>query len=83
MNKRQEEALKKLSKAKDRFKRDIDSGKKSMVKGNDLFSVSSVPEPEEWALIIVVIFILSAVTYKKRQEKMRAHIGLCTKVCTL
>ncbi len=74
VNKRQEEALEKLSKEKDRFKRDIDQGKKSIVKGNDLFSVSSVPEPEEWALIIVVMFILSAVSYKKRQEKkgMRA-----------
>lgn len=74
VNKRQEEELEKLSKEKDRFKRDIDQGKKSIVKGNDLFSVSSVPEPEEWALIIVVMFILSAVSYKKRQEKkgMRA-----------
>lgn len=69
VNKRQEEELEKLSKEKDRFKRDIDSGKKSIVKGNDLFSVSSVPEPEEWALIIVIMFILSAVSYKKRQEK--------------
>lgn len=77
VNKRQQEVLKKLSKDDDRFKRDIDSGKKSIVQGNDLFSVSSVPEPEEWALIIVVIVILSAVVLNKRQEKMRAQIEFC------
>jgi len=66
VNERQKEELEKLSKDEDRFKRELETGKKSIVKENDLFSVASVPEPEEWALIIVVFIILSVAKLKKQ-----------------
>ncbi len=69
VNERQEKELEALSKEADRFKRDTETGKKSLVKGNDLFQVSSVPEPEEWALIIVVLILLSVAIVKKKHQK--------------
>jgi len=75
VNNRQEQELEKLSKAEDRFKRDIETGKKTIVKGNDLFSVSSVPEPEEWSLLIVVLILLGAATIKNRSGKK--HLTFC------
>lgn len=71
INQRQKKALEKISVDKERFNRAIDSGAKSIVKGHDLFAISSVPEPEEWALIIVILFILSLAIIKRQQAQRR------------
>jgi putative PEP-CTERM system integral membrane protein len=71
VNKRQEEALSKLSTGDDRFERSVETGKKSIIKGGNLFAISSVPEPEEWALLMVVFLILSGHLIRKNQLKRK------------
>ncbi len=71
VNKRQEEALSKLSSGDERFERSVETGKKSIIKGGNLFAISSVPEPEEWALLMVVFLILSGHLIRKNQLKRK------------
>ena len=65
VNDQQREQLKKLSEHDDRFDRDVE--KSRVVSGNDLFEASGVPEPEEWALILIICIILFSAYIKKRK----------------
>ena len=60
VNDRQKQDLEKFSNEKDRYDRDIESGSKNVSTPMDLLTVKGVPEPEEWALIIVVVILLTA-----------------------
>jgi putative PEP-CTERM system integral membrane protein len=63
VNLRQQEQLEKLSKDDDRYQREVETGDKPLPKNSDMFS--AVPEPEEWALIIIVLLVLSLNQLKK------------------
>ncbi|MCK5871228.1 MAG: TIGR02921 family PEP-CTERM protein [Methylococcales bacterium] len=63
VNDQQKEALKKAEAQGDRFEREVEQGKKQL----DAFSIPSVPEPEEWALMIIA-GILLLLAYQKRRK---------------
>lgn len=61
VNDDQRRALEQAEKEKDRFQRQVESGKEALTAPHDMM-VSGVPEPEEWLLILVVgIAVLFAV----------------------
>ncbi len=53
VNDAQRQALKEAEAAKDRFDRQVETGKEQLTLPHDLM-VSGVPEPEEWLLIVIV-----------------------------
>lgn len=61
VNDRQKEALKKAEAGGDRFEREVEQGKAPV----NPFAIPSVPEPEEWALMIIA-GILLLLAYRKR-----------------
>jgi putative PEP-CTERM system integral membrane protein len=64
VNQRQKQALKKAENAKDRFEREVETGKLNPL-SNPLLA-PSVPEPEEWVLIIIVgLMLLFAMLRRK------------------
>ena len=65
VNDRQKDDLAKFSEATDRYQRSIDTGAKVVSTPMDLLTVPGVPEPEEWALILVVLILLSAAYIRK------------------
>ncbi len=64
VNDEQKQRLKNLSEQENRFDRDVEQAR--VISGNDLFETSGVPEPEEWALIIIICLILSGAYIRKR-----------------
>lgn len=69
VNERQKEALKKAEEADDRFDREVENGKQSTTTPTDPFAVPSVPEPEEWTLLILVGVFLSVAMFRRRKYK--------------
>ena len=67
VNDQQKQALKKAEEGADRFDREIETGKKKGLVPHDPFAVPSVPEPEEWALIIIMTLLL-IVAYIRRKR---------------
>ena len=63
---RQKEALKKAEQDEDRFDREIETGKQNTTNPTDPFAVPSVPEPEEWALMIIIGVLLSWSMIRRR-----------------
>ena len=63
---RQKEALKKAEQGDDRFNREIETGKQNTTNPIDPFAVPSVPEPEEWALMIIIGILLSWSLIRRR-----------------
>ena len=68
VNDRQKEALKKAEEGDDRFDREVETGKQQASSPSDPFAVPAVPEPEEWALIIIVMMLLSYTLWRRRQD---------------
>jgi len=68
VNNRQKDALKKAEEGDDRFDREIETGKQSTTNPTDPFAVPSVPEPEEWALMIIIGIILSWSLIRRRYD---------------
>lgn len=66
INDRQREALKKAEEDAGRFEREIEAGKQNTSHPIDPFAVPSVPEPEEWALMIIAGILLSAAMWRRR-----------------
>jgi len=64
VNERQKEALHKAEQKNDRFEREVETGKT-----NSLFSITAVPEPEEWALLIIISLLLSAALLRRRDYR--------------
>ena len=74
VNDQQQEDLKKLSEAKDRFYRDVEQGRKLSDSPTMTLAIEGVPEPEEWALIFVLCLLLfSAYVRKRAQSKYTTH----------
>ncbi|MBV1919980.1 MAG: TIGR02921 family PEP-CTERM protein, partial [Pseudomonadales bacterium] len=65
---RQRELLKKAESQDDRFEREIETGEETLGKPIDPFAVPSVPEPEEWALLIVAACLLLT-SYIRRRNR--------------
>ena len=76
VNDRQKQALKDASSRSDRFEREIETGAEELTTPTDVFSVSAVPEPEEWILIGLVIIMLGWVYFNKRAQLNQSSIGL-------
>lgn len=67
VNDEQREALKRAEQQRDRFDRKVESGKEQLSKPSNPFSVSAVPEPEEWMLMgMVAIALLLVGSLRKR-----------------
>ena len=67
VNSQQKQDLETFSHADDRFNRSVETGAKSISAPIDAFTVQGVPEPEEWALIVVVLIML-AFAYIRNQK---------------
>jgi len=70
VNDAQREQLKQAEAKKDRFDREVESGKEQLSKPNNPLNVSGVPEPEEWLLLGVGAIGLLAVFLRQRRAKM-------------
>ncbi|OLP16529.1 exosortase [Leptolyngbya sp. 'hensonii'] len=67
VNDAQREALKQAEARKDRFDREVETGKEQLTKPGQPFEVSGVPEPEEWLLLAVVaIGLVLIVRYRRK-----------------
>ncbi len=67
VNDRQKEALHKAVKEEDRYEREIEIGEQETTLPTDPFSVPSVPEPEEWALLIIAgLLLIFSILRRKR-----------------
>lgn len=75
VNDRQRDALKKAEQGKDRFEREIETGKQSTTTPSDPFAVPSVPEPEEWALLLIAGILLSITLFRRRRLPENACAG--------
>ena len=69
VNQRQKEALKKAEQEENRFAREIETGEQDTTLPADLLSVPSVPEPEEWALMIIAGLLL-LMSFRKSFDRM-------------
>ncbi|MCK5727465.1 MAG: TIGR02921 family PEP-CTERM protein [Thiotrichaceae bacterium] len=67
INERQKKALKKAEEGDDRFDREIETGKQDTTKPQDPFALPSVPEPEEWALMIITGIFLTIALIRRRR----------------
>jgi len=67
VNDEQKQALETASKAKDRFDREVEHGNKLASPSNPL-GISAVPEPEEWALLLIVLAMLTFHLVNKRKK---------------
>lgn len=67
VNNRQKEALNKATQDEDRFDREIETGE-----AGNLFQVTAVPEPEEWALIIISSLLLGTALLRRRRAKRKS-----------
>jgi hypothetical protein len=66
VNDQQREALKRAEAQSDRFKREVESGQEELSQPFNPFTVSAVPEPEEWMLIGMVAIALLFIIRRKR-----------------
>lgn len=66
VNDQQREALKRAEAQSNRFKREVESGKEQLSQPFNPFTVSAVPEPEEWMLIGMVAIALLFIARRKR-----------------
>ncbi len=70
INDRQKEALKEASEKDDRFDRENENGEQAVGVPTDNLSVSAVPEPREWAMLVVVLLFATVSLYRRRQNNM-------------
>ena len=80
VNDRQKEALKKAEQGDDRFEREVETGRQSTTQPHDPFAVPAVPEPEEWALIIITLVFLSYSLWCRRRQPMNVITGHCRNI---
>jgi putative PEP-CTERM system integral membrane protein len=64
---RQRDLLAEAESKEDRFEREIETGEEGLGAPTDPFSVPAVPEPEEWALLIIVGCLL-LIAYKRQRN---------------
>jgi hypothetical protein len=64
---RQQQDLKNRSEQGGRFNREVETGRKR-VSNQSLFSVEGVPEPEEWALIVVIALLMIGAYVRKHER---------------
>jgi putative PEP-CTERM system integral membrane protein len=69
VNDAQREQLKRAEAKKDRFNREVESGKEELTKPNNPLNVSGVPEPEEWLLLGVSAIGLLVILVRQRRAK--------------
>jgi len=68
---RQRQLLQEAEAKDDRFEREVEIGVEALGNPEDAFSVPSVPEPEEWALLIIAgCLLLIAYTRKHRKNSL-------------
>ncbi len=70
VNDAQREQLKAAEGKKDRFEREVESGKEELTKPINPLNVSGVPEPEEWLLLGVGAIGLLTIFYRQRRAKI-------------
>lgn len=66
VNDQQREALKRAEAQSDRFKREVESGQEQLSQPFNPFTVSAVPEPEEWMLMGVAAIALLFIARRRR-----------------
>ncbi|MCB1214197.1 MAG: TIGR02921 family PEP-CTERM protein, partial [Deltaproteobacteria bacterium] len=65
VNETQKKMLEEAENSKDRFKREVETGREILTNPQSPFEVTAVPEPEEWALILVAFILILFHFYKK------------------
>ncbi len=63
---RQRQLLKDAETLNDRFDREVETGEETLGKPMDPFAVPGVPEPEEWALLLITAFLVLIAYIRKR-----------------
>lgn len=66
VNDQQREQLRRAEADKDRFNREVESGHEQLSQPSNPFTVSGVPEPEEWMLMGIVAIALLFIARKRR-----------------
>jgi len=67
VNDRQKEALKETESKDDRFDRENENGTQVVGVPNDTLAVAGVPEPHEWALLIIAMVFITMSLHRRRQ----------------
>ncbi|MBW4523311.1 MAG: TIGR02921 family PEP-CTERM protein [Scytolyngbya sp. HA4215-MV1] len=65
INDDQRAALKRAEAAQDRFQREVETGQEQLTQPTNPLSVSAVPEPEEWVLILLGAIGLGAIARRR------------------
>ncbi|HEY9782191.1 MAG TPA: hypothetical protein V6D09_18870 [Leptolyngbyaceae cyanobacterium] len=66
VNEQQRQQLKLAQANRDRFNREVESGQEQLSQPANPFTVSGVPEPEEWMLIGIVAIALLFLAYRRQ-----------------
>lgn len=72
VNDRQRDALKKAEQQDDRFDREVETGKQTTTQPTDMLSVPAVPEPEEWALLLIILSLLTIILWRRQRAGLLA-----------
>ena len=70
VNQRQTQDLEEFSADADRFAHDVETGIEWAPAPVDALAVSGVPEPEEWALLIVVTILLATAYLRQHKNSL-------------
>ncbi|MEN9231233.1 MAG: TIGR02921 family PEP-CTERM protein [Thermostichus sp. DG02_5_bins_236] len=68
VNDRQRQALAEAEVAEDRFEREVETGTETLTQPFSPFTVTGVPEPEEWLLIGIALALGTGILYRQRRQ---------------
>ncbi|MCF2971796.1 TIGR02921 family PEP-CTERM protein [Synechococcus sp. Nb3U1] len=68
VNDEQRQALAEAEAAEDRFEREVETGTEVLTQPFSPFTVTGVPEPEEWLLIGIALALGSGILYRQRRR---------------
>ncbi|MFQ3613765.1 MAG: TIGR02921 family PEP-CTERM protein, partial [Cyanobacteriota bacterium] len=68
VNDQQRQALAEAEAAADRFEREVETGTETLTQPFSPFTVTGVPEPEEWLLIGIALALGTGILYRQRQR---------------
>jgi len=71
VNQEQKQELADLSRSDNKFKREIENGDETIVSPANVFNVSAVPEPGEWALILCILILTGIIAMTERRQRQK------------
>ena len=73
VNDEQRRQLKEAEAQKDRFNREVESGKENLTKPNNPLKNTSIPEPSSGAALLIATITVFVITKKRQLNKLKTH----------